>query len=563
MLAPLSSPETRPIRVLPPEVVRLIAAGEVVERPASVVRELIDNALDAGASEISVELLGGGLELIRVADNGCGIPADQVELALARHATSKIASLDDLQTLHTLGFRGEALPSIAAVADLSLLTRTRDATAGTVVVATRDGGVHREPAARQPGTTVTVRQLFANVPARRKFLGSPRAEASRVISAVRQYGLSQPGVRFTLSVDGRVVFSSRGLDDPRAALADVYGASVAASLRAFAADGIDGYISPPSLTRPDRQQLTLIVNGRLTSTPGVLAALETAYRPVLPRGRHPIALIRLEQPPADVDPNIHPAKAQVRLRHEAEVAERLAGVVRDTLARAPEGPAADADFSLGPGQLQLPRPRVGIVGPPVREWGRDHAPASLAEALLEPQSLSQLAQTLVLVEAPGGLFLVDQHRAHERVIYEQLRAKSAIGSQALLEPVVLELKPHQAAQVVERLSILQGLGFDCQHFGGHDFLIRSVPAIEGGEDLRDALSILLVDAAGADDRWQARLLANLACRAAVRRGRALPEPALRRLLAELAATTAPAACPHGSPVVLHFSPAFLRRQFRW
>ena len=557
-----SNADGRPIRVLPPEVVDQIAAGEMVERPASVVRELIDNALDAGATEVFVELVGGGLELIRVADNGQGIPADQVELAFARHATSKIESLDDLHALSTLGFRGEALPSIAAVSEVSLTTRTRQEAIGTQVVAVADGIVRHEPAARQPGTTVSVRQLFARVPARRKFLDGPRAEGARIVAIVRQMALGHPAVRFSLTVDGKPSFSSRGLGDARAALADVYGASVAAVLRALHADGLDGFVSPRTLTRPDRREVCMLVNGRLTASPALLAALESAYRPLLPRGRHPILLVRLTQPPEDVDPNIHPTKAEVRLRRGPELAERLAEAVRDALAQSPDAPAADADFALGPGQLSLPRPRHRVAESPTRAWsGEGQQP--LTEVLLAPRSLTQIQQTLVLVEADAGLFLVDQHRAHERVIYERLRGSDLVDSQTLLEPVLLELKPQQVSLVLERLPMLQSLGFDCQHFGGHGFLVRSTPAIEGAEDLAEALPSLVAEAASADDRWQSRLLASLACRAAIRRGRALAEPEIRHLLADLALTDTPAACPHGSPLVLHFSGDFLRRQFRW
>ena len=561
VLAPRTA-ELRRIRVLPPEVAEQIAAGEVVERPVSVIRELIDNALDAGATDIGIELLGGGLELIRVADNGHGIPADQVELAFARHATSKIGSIQDVYALRTLGFRGEALPSVAAVAEVSLATRAPDAPVGALVVATAEGVTRAQQVARQPGTTVSVRHLFAPVPARRKFLASA-TESSRVITHVRKVALGNPGVRFTLTVEGQLRFASRGLGDDRAVLADLYGPTVAAELRAFSADETDGYISPRTLTRPDRQQLILLVNGRLTSTRGVLEALETAYRPVLPRGRHPIALVRLTLPPEDVDPNVDPTKATVRLRREAEVAERLAAAVREALARAPDRPAADEDFALGPGQLSLPRPRRRIARSSIRNWGSHQAGQLLADALLAPRSLAQIGESLVLVEAESGLFLVDQHRAHERVIYERLQASDRLGSQALLEPIVLELDPPQTAQILERLPMLQALGFDCQHFGGHDFLVRSVPAIQGGEDLSEALPILLADAARPDEHWQARLAASLACRAAVRRGRGLGDPELRRLLGDLAATITPAACPHGSPVVLHFSGDFLRRQFRW
>jgi DNA mismatch repair protein MutL len=383
------------------------------------------------------------------------------------------------------------------------------------------------------------------------------------LTYIKQLALGHPGVRLTLTMDGRAAFASRGLGDARAALADVYGMSVAASLRPFRADGIEGFISPRSLTRSNRQQVTLLINGRLTSAPGLLAALEVAYRPILPRGRHPIALIRLTESPEHVDPNVHPSKTQVRLRREADLSERLASLVREVLAQAPDRPTADEDFALGPGQLSLPRPRARPTGLPLWDRGPAEAAQSLVEALAHPRSLSQIQQTLVLVEADAGLFLVDQHRAHERVIYEQLLTRGGMRSQALLEPIVLELKPQQVGYVLDRLPTLQALGFDCEHFGGYDFLIRAIPAIEGGEDVGEALPSLLEEAAGPDDRWQARLLTNLACRAAVRRGRELGEPELRRLLNGLAGTATPAACPHGSPVVLHFSGTFLRRQFRW
>ena len=561
-LAPPSHEASR-IRVLPPDVVQQIAAGEVVERPVSVVRELIDNALDAGGTRVDIQLVGGGLELIRVADNGRGIPADQVELAFARHATSKISSVDDLQSLHTLGFRGEALPSIAAVAEVSLATRTGDEAIGTLMVVAAGGIERREQTARQTGTTVSVHRLFARVPARRKFLGSAGAESARITTAVKQLALAHPGVRFTLTVDGRPVFTSRGLADARAALADVYGVSLAASLRPFRADGIDGFISPRSLTRPNRQQLTVLVNGRLTSTPGVLAALEMAYRPILPRGRHPIALVRITELPENIDPNVHPSKTQVRLQREADIAERLTTVVRETLAEAPDRPTADEDFSLGPGQLSLPQPRHQLTGVPLWSGGHGQTDRPLAEVLAQPRRVSQIQQALVLVEGDGGLFLVDQHRAHERVIYEQLRSPGGLRSQALLEPVVVEVRPQQVAYVLDRLPTLQALGFDCEHFGGSDFLIRAIPVVEGGEDVGEAVPGLLTEAAGPDDRWEARLRANLACRAAIRRGRELGDAELRHLLSALARTTTPAACPHGSPVVLHFSGDFLRRQFRW
>jgi DNA mismatch repair protein MutL len=577
--------ETRHIHVLPAEVAERIAAGEVVDRPASVVRELIDNALDAGAHEVVVELEAGGLGLIRVADDGAGIPADEVELALARHATSKIREVDDLQRLRTLGFRGEALPSMAAVAELTLVSRQADAPTGSLVAARGGRCVRREPAARQPGTTVTVRRLFYNVPARLKLLGPERGEAAQVAQLVRAFALARPDVRFALHVDGRPSFASAGTGDARGAATDVFGPEVASALRPLVVDPpaassirLDGYLTARTVTRPDRRQLVLVINGRRTATPGLLDALEAAYRPFLPRGRHPIGLLRLEVPPEEVDPNVHPAKSEVRLLREGEVAERLTAAVRETLGRVPDRPGALDDFALAPNQLTLPRPRHRIAEPAEPAWGE----VPIGAALRDARALTQVLDTLVLVESAGGLYAVDQHRAHERVIYERLQRRLADAGldpgQALLEPLVLELTPHQTLQLEGRLEVLRGLGLDCQRFGGHVFLVRSVPAsLVGaqdalgadagapapGEELAGVVHEALEVAAAPDDRWQARLMANLSCRAAVRRQRRLGEPEMRRLIGELSETANPAACPHGSPVALHFTGAFWRRQFRW
>lgn len=563
------------IRVLPPEVAEQIAAGEIVERPASVVRELVDNAIDAGASDVAVDVRGGGLSLIRVADNGTGIPAAEVELAFARHATSKIRHVDDLSRLRTLGFRGEALPSIAAVAEVILATRQSRASVGTLVEVRAGQVIRREQTARQAGTTVAVRQLFFNVPARLKLVGAGRSESARVAQLVRRFALARPTVRLALTVDGRTVFRSRGEGDVRGIVADSLGSTVAGALRPLAGstpDGtrLGGFISTRTTTQPDRRHITLVVNGRLTATPGLLEALESAYRPLLPRGRHPFALVQLELPPAGVDPNVHPAKAEVRLLGESGVAQMLVRAVRAALGEAADRPRDDADFSLAPGQLALAQPRRSIAEAPARWWGAGGSQEGLLkDALHATRSFSQLHDSLIVAETETGVFLVDQHRAHERVIYESLQGRAEragydAGAQTLLEPVVLELGPTQAAQLDDRLPLLHALGFDCQRFGGRDFLVRAVPAVvPPGEDVGALVQQLLEEASAPDDRWQDRLMARLACRAAVKRHSRLTEAEMRTLLDELATAASPAACPHGSPVVLHLTAEFLKRQFRW
>ena len=559
--------------MLPAEVVERIAAGEVVERPSSVVRELLDNAIDAGAREVQIDVRGGGLELIRVSDDGWGIPANQVELAFVRHATSKLRAAEELFVLRSLGFRGEALPSIAAVAEVSLLTRADDDEVGTLV--TLQGGevTRRARSARQRGTSVTVRHLFHTVPARLKFLTSGRGESLLVGQIVRRYALTHPDVRFTLLLDGRPSFQSSGGGDAELALREVYGAELSGaliSLRAEEQGGatLSGFISDRGVTRPGRQHLHLVVNGRWAVTRGLLAALEAAYRPLLPRGRHPIAMLRLEIPGGELDPNVHPAKTEVRLVRESQVAELVASTVREALARTPARPFDSDDFSLAPRQYRLPVPSRRIAeAPAFPNWpGEDEARPSPRADLEHGVIVGQLHDSLLLVEAQSGLLLVDQHRASERIVYESLLrnpVKDDVQGQSLLEPVLVELKPHQAELLEARLDSMEALGFHCQRFGGRDFLVRAVPVLAGPESVLDSLQALLEDASSEEDRWRERLLASLACRAAIRRNRRLEAATMRDLLSRLAQTTAPAACPHGSPLILQFSGRFLERQFGW
>ncbi len=561
-----------PILRLPPEVAERIAAGEVIERPASVVRELIDNAIDAGATEIRVEVRGGGLELIRVSDDGHGIPADQVELAFERHATSKLRVVDDLFRLHTLGFRGEALPSLAAVAEVTMLTRTDDASSGTLLALRAGEVVRRGRAARQRGTTVTVRHLFHPVPARLKFLSAGRAESLLAGQLVRRYALAHPRLRLSLLLDGHLAFQSSGSGTLDGVLAEIYGPAVAAALLRLDAPcsegaSLSGVISGRAVSRANRQHQTLIVNGRPVANRALAAALERAYRPFLPRGRHPIAVVVLHVPPSELDPNVHPAKSEIKLLRETEIAEALARAVREALGSTPVRPAPSDDFSLWPVQYHLPasRSRLGEAGGPGWEAADTEAPP-LRAALPLMRIVSQVRRSLILAEGMQGFYLIDQHRAHERILYERLLRGTAGGQppgQSLLEPLVLELKPHQAASLEERLPFLEGLGLSCERFGGRSFLVRAVPWLPTSENVAPYLQELLEEAALPDDAWRERLLASLACRAAVRRNRPLLPAEMAELLRDLAGTDIPAACPHGSPLILHFSEQFLARQFEW
>jgi DNA mismatch repair protein MutL len=549
-----------PIQVLPPQVVERIAAGEVIERPVSVVRELLDNALDAGARDVRIDVRGGGLRSIRVVDDGAGIPADQIDLAFQHHATSKIRGADDLVEVASLGFRGEALPSIAVVSELSIATAQQAARMGVRVDLRGGDVVNRAYLSRTPGTTVTVRNLFANVPVRLKFMGDARTESRLISQLVRRYALAHPDVRFQLSLDGHPSLrtSGHGLDQT---MGEVFGATVSQALlplgplEAGAAE-LRGWLTGRHVTRGSHHHVTLLVNNRWVKSRLLLGAFEEGYRPLLPRGRHPIALLSLSVPRSHLDVNVHPSKAEVKIRDEAAIAARLKTAVREQLGRNVSLPSSDLSFALSPTQFELPS-MVAERGP---EWE-----VTSGRRLRDMQIVGQVHGSLILVEDERGLYLIDQHRSHERALYELLCRQHAEGraGQLLLEPLHVELSGYQVARLEPRLAELAALGFSCEWFGGRSFLVRSVPVIPETADLASVVEDLLDLAADDESDWQHRLLTSVACRAATRRGRSLSLAQCRELVDLLADTESPAVCPHGSPIILHFSDRFLERQFDW
>jgi DNA mismatch repair protein MutL len=555
------------IRLLPPSVAERIAAGEVIDRPAAVVKELVENAIDAGATEIRVEARGGGLRLIRVADDGCGIPPDEVELAFQRHATSKLRDVEDLERVQTLGFRGEALASIAAVAEVTLVSATDGATATSCSF--RAGRpLERVAAARSRGTTVTVRDLFSTMPARLKFMRGPRGEAAQIGVVVRRFALARPDLRITLVLEGHVAFRGDGSGRLAEAFAAVYGDEFEGAVFTIepveaAGARISGLVGSRGLTRANRTGLSLYVNGRYVRPRPLLLAIEEGYRRVLPRGRHPLGTIFLEVPPADLDVNIHPAKLDVRLRHEGAVCSALAKAVERAYGRNADVVTVRENLTLSGRQRRLPGlPRRVAEEQPAWGWGEGAAlPASAA--LPAMRLVGQINDALIVAEGEQGAFLIDQHRAHERVIFERLQERSADERQALFEPAIMELPTGDAARLVERLPALGALGFACEEFGADRFLLRAVPASEELRELAGSFPELLHEAAAAGDDWQQRLLATIACRSAIRKGRPITPAEAHDLVRRLGAARSPAVCPHGSPVLLHLSGSFLARRFEW
>lgn len=606
-----------PIRVLSEEVASKIAAGEVVERPASVVKELVENSIDAGAREIKVEVRQGGRRLMRVIDDGAGIPADEVELAFARHATSKIASVEELSSIATLGFRGEALASIAAVSQLTIVTRAELLAAagedgGTPRVGTLlrlEGGkvTHRQKKGCPQGTVITVENLFYNVPARLKFLRAETTERKHIDGLVYRYGMAYPHLRFSLLNDGRLTFQSLGSGELYDVLIEVYGLEVAqqmievpspkSEVQSHEANDIGlrtsnlgltdlyGYISPPPLHRANRSYLTFFVNGRWVQDRMLSYAVSEAYRTLLPTGRYPIVVLRLELNPSQVDINVHPTKSEIRFLDSNAVFAAVQKAVRRTLVDQAPIPRMTGRPSQQPFGWAQDRPALDMerwrrlveVGTQARAVGIEKPSAFEfpESAKLPPlRVLGQVTQTYIIAEGPEGLYLIDQHAAHERVLYERLlaeRAKMVITSQSLLEPLTIELPGEASGESggTPRLEFLSQLGFDIEPFGGETYLVRAVPAMLATGDIGQAIAEIvdgLTEGGAAEGGEEAvstpeGALISLVCHSAVRAGKTLSGDEMRDLIRQLEGTAMPRTCPHGRPTMIHLSAAQLAREF--
>lgn len=557
-MMPSGVEERRPIAVLDAAVVDRIAAGEVIESPESVVRELIDNALDAGAGRVQIEVRNGGLDLIRVADDGHGIAPGEILLAFERHSTSKLRTVEDLASLTTFGYRGEALPSIAAVAEVELASAVDDTGSGRRVLLRRGQVIEQGEAARRRGTTVWVRGLFGALPARLRFLRDARAEITAIARRVRWSAVAEPSVRFELIVDGRVLFRSSGSGRRDQALVEAQGEELARRLaviepRQIGPYRLSGLLSASGLTRPSRQHLAVFVNRRRVRSVALEAAVEAGYQGLLPAGRHPVGALFIDVPAAYVDVNVHPSKEQVRLLDEPEVAAALRDAVRATLSASPQEPARLETYTLDTARTAQ---RRAADGPLLWDMQRRETPT--------PRYLGQLHAALLVCETRQGLVLVDQHRAHERVIYERLvRAGSKRLVQPLLEPAIIDVPRDREGLIRERLAEMQALGFEYEPFGETAYRIRALPVLlEEREGFELAAEALLL-AGERDEFWRDRLLATVACRSAVKKGRALHASQATALIDELFQAAQPTTCPHGAPTVLQLSRALLRRQFRW
>ena len=551
-----------PIKVLTPEVVSKIAAGEVIERPASVVKELVENSLDAGASEINVETRGGGVELIRVSDNGTGIPTSELELAFHRYATSKITDLIDLEDISSLGFRGEALPSIAAVAEVEILTRAPLESIGSYINLRKGEIVARESRPRQQGTSVIIRRLFCYLPARLKFLKSAATENSHIAYLVNQYALAFPEVRFSLTVDKRNNLSTQGDGSLRNAVSQIYGLEVAQRMLGVAEESafarVNGLVSPPSLNRTNRSYLTFFVNRRWIYSPLLTKAAEEAYHGLLMEGRHPVVILNLSLPGRELDVNVHPTKAQVKFHNEQVMFVTIKKAIREALSKASMAKPIAMPAMAGAYQ-QRSFTMVSDKEPTFT------APLpTLSLPIL--RVIGQLSNTYIIAEGPEGLYLIDQHAAHERILYERVLAQWArqeVEVQGLLEPITIELNPREEEILRANKDMLAQFGFDIEPFGDKSYLIRTIPALATRANLDEVMGAVLSDLDSKDEvtSWEQKIAQSLACHSAIRAGQQLSNEEMLALIRQLEQANQPRTCPHGRPTMIQLTSYQLEKEF--
>ncbi|MGA8529795.1 MAG: DNA mismatch repair endonuclease MutL [Acidobacteriaceae bacterium] len=645
------------IRVLSDQVANQIAAGEVVDRPASVVKELLENALDAGATRIRVDIEAGGRKLIQLADNGCGMVRDDALLAFERHATSKIRSSDDLLSIATLGFRGEALPSIASIARLELTTRPPDSPTGTRIEIAGGKVLAVEDAGGPQGTTIAVRDLFFNTPARRKFLRAETTELAHVTALVTHYALAHPEMHFELHSATHALLTAPPVRDPSERIYQVFGRDTLDQLLPLAAERrlehaglpepppwrrdehytppdpgylrVTGFVSRPALQKLNRNSIYVFVNQRLIRDRLILHAITEAYRNIIPPTSFPVILLFLEMPPQEVDVNVHPAKTEVRFRQQSQVHDFVRESIRvalmkarpaasfvDALTASPRASSSlrlDADLEAPPSDIpgSEPPPQIDdafTLAPPAarqenvplpfstamesglseaahpldgRAPANGHAcaapifpeggePAPSLHALASLKPLGQLRESFILATNDEGLWIIDQHVAHERVLFEKIlhaRQTERVERQRLLMPLLIDLLPAQMVVFSTLAEELERNGCEAEPFGPHTIAIRAAPAGLTGAELERMIHEVLEQPGAASqsenlETARTRIAASIACHAAIKVNMPLDPIRMEWLLQELAKTDHPTSCPHGRPIALRYSWKDIQRAFQ-
>jgi len=577
-----------PIQRLTKALTQKIAAGEVVDRPASVVKELIENSVDAGSTAIEIHLVEGGKEALTIRDDGQGMSEEDLHLAIERYATSKIATEQDLYGIQSLGFRGEALASIAAVSRLRIVTRAASSDAAHELIA-EDGMLKGiAPAARSVGTTIEVRDLFYNVPVRAKFLGAARTEFLHINRVVQRMALLRPDIGWKVRHGDREVFSAPRVNTPLDRLVQVYGADVAQAMIPIdlKREGIEvsGYVSRPDCKRGNRRDQLFVVNGRTISDRGLSFILSSAYRGILRPGSFPIAIVVVNVPLDEVDVNIHPRKEEVRFSNPRGVQDAVSAALQRALSsRAIVMPLGNRDEQTDDGRAgsQMTTPFQSTLDRGQRQMGLDlRHEIGLSKALNEAGKVSvhgdrrvlgQIHNTYLLVETPEGLDIVDQHIAHERVLYEQLREEwpAGIVRQIFLLPARIEVSFEQASLLSAHLDALAEIGLVLDEFGGGTFLVREFPQVlsdyqsmRGFQELVEALTEILEQEGNLQDALYDRLLSQLACSAAIKAGESLPLVEAQELVEALMKLENPYTCPHGRPIIISYAKHELDKRFK-
>jgi len=541
-----------------------IAAGEVVERPASVVKELVENSIDAGAKKISIEVKDGGKRYIRVSDDGCGMNPEDAKLSIERHSTSKIRNIDDLFSIRTLGFRGEALPSIASISKIELTTSDGDGKGTEIKV---EGGKFRSQrsAGCPVGTSVTVEELFFNTPARLKFQKGKSTELSNIIDITSKFILSNPQISFKLKSDGKEILSSIGSGNLLEAIASIYGTDMAKAMIEVRDEKIHGYITQPVITKSDRYGESFFVNGRFVRNALLSRALEDAYRTLIPNGKYPIAIISIDIDPAEVDVNVHPTKREVKFTRPDVVMRAITSAASKVLLEV----GADTGSSSFTGGGYVPagewKPEmIQIFG----EMTNDKYQMTNEIQMTNEQTCSifQINLTYIVLAKGEDIIIIDQHAAHERIMYEKIKNKVISGTQNLLVPKTLEIEPKEFALISDNIEEISQMGFDLEIFGKNTIMVRGIPAALKVQNIDTAINEILSELSSSfkiksvDERREA-VWKMMACKSAVKAGDKLSYVEMDGLIKELYATSNPMTCPHGRPTLVKISKADMEKMF--